>query len=144
MGAFGCDPEWGHAVSTDLLLGGACKDGSAGLTFLYRSADLIAWEYLHPFCVGTVPGERWLVPDFFPSGDRHLLLFSDGCTFALIGDYRDHRFFARRRQRVDHGPQFDSARTLCDASGRRPLFWWIREDRRTGPSTPTCRPAGPA
>ncbi len=69
------------------------------------------------------------MPDFFPSGDRHLLLFSDGCTFALIGDYRDHRFVARHRKRVDHGPQFDSAGTLCDASGRRLLFGWIREDR---------------
>ena len=41
----------------------------------------------------------------------------------------DHRFVAQRRQRVDHGPQFDSARTLCDESGRRLLFGWIREDR---------------
>ena len=114
-----------------MLLGGAYKDGSAGLTFLYRSADLTTWEYLHPFCEGTVPGERWLVPDFFPSGDRHVMLFSDGSTFALIGDYRDHRFLARRRQLVDHGPQFDSARTLHDASGRHLLFGWIREDRPT-------------
>ena len=91
-------------------------------------------SYLHPFCEGTVPGERWLVPDFFPSGDRHLLLFSDGCTFALIGDYRDHRFLARRRQRVDHGPQFDSARTLHDAAGRHLLFGWIREDCPTDAS----------
>ena len=117
-----------------LLLGGAYKDGSAGLTFLYRSDDLISWEYLHPFCEGTVPGERWLVPDFFPSGDRHVMLFSDGCTVALIGDYRDHRFLARRRQRVDHGPHFDSARTLHDAAGRRLLFGWIREDRPTDAS----------
>ena len=117
-----------------LLLGGAYKDGSAGLTFLYRSDDLISWEYLHPFCEGTVPGERWLVPDFFPSGDRHVMLFSDGCTSALIGDYRDHRFVARRRQRVDHGPHFDSARTLHDAAGRHLLFGWIREDRPTDAS----------
>ena len=57
------------------------------------------------------------------------MLFSDGCTVALIGDYRDHRFVARRRQLVDHGPQLDSARTLRDASGRHLLFGWIREDR---------------
>ena len=124
------DPHvWREGDTWYLLLGGAYKDGSAGLTFLYRSADLITWEYLHPFCEGTVPGERWLVPDFFPSGDRHVMLFSDGATYALIGDYVDHRFIARRRERVDHGPQFDSARTLCDASGRRLLFGWIREDR---------------
>ena len=47
-----------------LLLDGAYRDGFAGLTFLYRSAELITWEYLHPFYEGTVPGERWLVPDF--------------------------------------------------------------------------------
>ena len=124
------DPHvWREGDTWYLLLGGAYKDGSAGLTFLYRSADLITWEYLHPFCEGTVPGERWLVPDFFPSGDRHVMLFSDGATYALIGDYHDHRFLARRRQLVDHGPQFDSARTLRDASGRRLLFGWIREDR---------------
>ncbi len=124
------DPHvWREGDTWYLLLGGAYKDGSAGLTFLYRSADLITWEYLHPFCEGTVPGERWLVPDFFKSGDRHVMLFSDGCTVALIGDYRDHRFVARRRQLVDHGPQFDSARTLRDAAGRHLLFGWIREDR---------------
>ena len=82
-----------------------------------------------PVLRGHGPRERWLVPDFFPSGDRHVLLFSDGCTFALIGDYRDHRFVASRRQRVDHGRQFDSAPTLRDAAGRRLLFGWIREDR---------------
>ena len=124
------DPHaWREGDAWYLLLGGAYKDGSAGLTFLYRSADLITWEYLHPFCEGTVPAERWLVPDFFPSGDRHVMLFSDGATCALIGDYRDHRFLARRRQLVDHGPQFDSARTMCDASGRHLLFGWVREDR---------------
>ena len=124
------DPHvWREGDTWYLLLGGAYKDGSAGLTFLYRSADLITWEYLHPFCEGTIPGERWLVPDFFPSGDRHVMLFSDGCTVALIGDYRDHRFVARRRQLVDHGPHFDSARTLHDAAGRHLLFGWIREDR---------------
>ena len=64
------------------------------------------------------------MPGFFPSGDRHVLLFSDGCTFALIGDYRDQRFVARQRRRVDHGPQFDSARTLHDAASRRLLSGW--------------------
>ena len=112
-----------------LLLGGAYKDGSAGLTFLYRSADLISWEYLHPFCEGTVSGERWLVPDFFPSQRppraavlRRLHLRPD--RRLPRPPFRRPAAPARRPR-----PQFDSARTLQDASGRRLLFGWIREDR---------------
>ena len=49
--------------------------GTGGALLLYRSPDLIKWEYLHPLCVGTEPEfNRWLVPDFFPLGDRHVLL----------------------------------------------------------------------
>ena len=89
------------ARGRDLVHGtrGAVFSGSAGAVLLYRSPDLVSWEYMHPLCVGAEPGyNRWLVPDFFPLGDRHVLLATatsrgrSGKAIYMVGEYRDHRF----------------------------------------------------
>jgi beta-fructofuranosidase len=125
------DPRpWREDDTWYLLLGSAYKDGSGGLTLLYRSDDLVDWEYLHPFCEGDRRGERWLDPDFFALGDRHMLIYSEpGGPRYMIGDYRDRRFHEESWGIVDQGPQFDGGRTLLDVDGRRIFFGWIEEDR---------------
>jgi beta-fructofuranosidase len=125
------DPRvWREDDTWYMLLGSAYKDGSGGLVLLYRSADLVDWQYLHPFCEGETPGERWLDPDFFALGGRHMLLYTEpGGPRYHIGGYHGRRFYPERGGIVDHGPQFDSGRTLLDKHGRRVLFGWIEEDR---------------
>jgi len=48
--------------------------------FLFRSKDMVHWEYLHPFYKSdrrwTDADEDCAVPDFFPLADKHLLLFA--------------------------------------------------------------------
>jgi len=60
--------------------------------FLFRSPDLVTWEYLHPFVEGdafTLIGDDGACPYFLPIGDRHILLFFSHMSGgqALIGDY---------------------------------------------------------
>ena len=55
------------------------------MVLLYRSQDLIHWDYLHLLCKGrkdellpgkdpVSTGEMWECPDFFPLADKHALL----------------------------------------------------------------------
>jgi hypothetical protein len=47
--------------------------------FLFRSNDLVSWEYLHPFVEAdrfTRVGDERACPYSWPIGDRHILLFS--------------------------------------------------------------------
>jgi beta-fructofuranosidase len=65
--------------------------------FLFRSKDLVTWEYLHPFVEGdrfTLVGDDGACPYFWPIGnsrvgERHILLFFSHMSGgqALLGDY---------------------------------------------------------
>ena len=52
--------------------------GTGGNILLYRSQDLVHWEYLHELCRGELAktGRMWECPNFFPLGDKHVLLIS--------------------------------------------------------------------
>lgn len=64
--------------------------------FLFRSKDLVAWDYLHPFVEGdrlTLVGDDGACPYFWPIEDRHILLFFSHMSGgqALLGDYDTDR-----------------------------------------------------
>ena len=112
--------------------------GVGGAVLLYRSPDLISWEYMHPLCVGSDPEyNRWLVPDFFPLGDRHVLLAAatsrgrSGKAVYMVGEYRGHRFIPESEGFLDTHPMacFHCARTLLDPAGRRIVFGVLAERR---------------
>ena len=114
--------------------------GVGGALLLYRSDDLLDWEYLHPLCVGDEPQfNRWLVPDFFPLAGRHVLLTvattrgRSSKKVYRIGRFEDRRFDAEHEGFTDAdadapGP-FSCARTLTAPDGRRILFGVINEQR---------------
>lgn len=112
-----------------------------GAVLLYRSKDARNWEYLHPLAQGTwngitssnpVPsGEMWECPDFFPLGDKHVLLYSTAhTTFWEVGvfDRRELRFHSQRKGRLDHGA-FYAPKSMPDANMRRILWGWVQETR---------------
>jgi beta-fructofuranosidase len=129
------DPcAWREGDTWYCIVGGNLPEGedqyARGAPFLYRSPDLIRWEYLHPLYVG--PAARDECPDFFPlpgpQGRVWVLLSSRQQTAWATGVYEGQRFRPQAQGTVDDGLYY-AAKTLLDEQGRRVLFGWIREDR---------------
>ncbi len=123
------------------LIGAGIK-GVGGTALLYRSADLLSWEYLHPVLIGdkhaTAPvwtGEMWECPDLFPLDGTHVLLVSVWnerhlfYTAYVAGDFTAYRFTPREHGIVDPGGSFYAPQTMLDDQGRRLMWGWLRENR---------------
>ncbi|HKJ85199.1 MAG TPA: glycoside hydrolase family 32 protein, partial [Spirochaetia bacterium] len=105
-------------------------------TSLFRSPDLRSWEYVGPFYASrrawTDVIEDAACPDFFPLGDRHMLLMHGHrpyfqCHYYL-GRYVDHRFDPEEHGRMNWpGGQISGPETLRDDQGRRIFFGWVME-----------------
>jgi len=107
-------------------------------TSLFISTDLINWQYRGPFYKSnrhwTDEVEDCACPDFFPLGDRHMLLMHGhrpyGMAHYYLGDYREEQFFPQIHGRMNWpGGQLSAPETLLDDKGRRIFFGWIRETR---------------
>lgn len=109
--------------------------GVGGAALLYRSSDLVHWEYIHPLYVGNTrefdpfwSGEMWECADFFPLGDQHVLfasIFAEDSiqfyyTVYYIGEYRDLQFTPHTQGFLDVGGHVDAPRTFFDQPGERP------------------------
>ncbi len=107
--------------------------GVGGAALLYTSRDLVHWEYQHPLCVGDgTTGEMWECPDFFPLGDKHVLIVSTlpaRSVLAFVGDFRDNVFRPERMTPLDGGDCFYAPQTLLDNRGHRILLGWLQETR---------------
>jgi len=101
-------------------------------TGLFRSDDGIHWRFVGPFYTSdrrwTDAREDCAVPDFFPLGDRHMLLFCSHLVGSqyYIGRYHGDRFHPEVHGRTSgFGGQLGGGRTLRDDTGRRIYFDWI-------------------
>lgn len=108
--------------------------GVGGTVLLYRSADLVHWEYLHPICVGDrhETGDMWECPDLFRLGDQHVLMVSPiplRKTLYFLGTFHRHQFQAQHRGVVDQGGYFYAPQSFTDNQGRRIMFGWLWEGR---------------
>ena len=128
------DPHvWQEGDTWYMGLGASFKY-AAGAILLYQSPDLVQWEYMHPLCVGSEVEktyDRWLVPDFFPLGDRHVLLVQvttadkskPGFSAYFVGDYTNNCFVPEYQGYLETNPGPNlAARTLVDGNGRR-ILW---------------------
>ena len=90
--------------------------GVGGAVLLFRSQDLVSWEYLHPLYVGKMgmeagpgtpyygtpamyvaSGEGFDCPDFFQLGDKHVLVVATmGESPYWVGRYFDHKFIPEK------------------------------------------------
>jgi len=129
---------WREGKEWLLTLGSGIK-GKGGAILLYQSHDLLRWTFRHLLVEGrhldklsTNPvdnGEMWECPDFFPLGDRHVLLVSTmGKVFWKTGRYHDRRFTPDKEGVVDSGAYY-AAKTMLDEHGNRILWGWIPETR---------------
>jgi beta-fructofuranosidase len=129
---------WREGKEWLLTLGSGFR-GKGGAVLLYQSHDLIRWTFRHSLIEGqrsgksgTNPvdtGEMWECPDFFPLGNRHVLLISTmGKVFWKTGKYHDRRFTPEKEGVVDFGAYY-AAKTMLDERGNRILWGWIPETR---------------
>ena len=104
--------------------------------FLFKSKDLLNWEYVRPLYQPdpewTGPEEDCACPDFFQLGDRHVLLCIShprGCRYYL-GRYEDETFFPEEHHRMNWpGGTCFAPESLLDDKGRR-IFWaWVLDRR---------------
>ncbi|MGI5816616.1 MAG: glycoside hydrolase family 32 protein [Armatimonadota bacterium] len=128
---------WREGDAWYMLIGSGFEgDGDGGTALLYRSADLLDWQYLHPLLDAdlTPPlaerGGMWECPDFFPLGERHVLLVSTlGRQRYISGGWSGERFLPGAEGWADFGPSFYAGKSFEDARGRRILWGWLREAR---------------
>ena len=127
--------EWWYMVV------GSGVRGKGGAVLLYRSKDLRHWDYLHLLAQGTGngkdvvnpvdSGDMWECPDFFPIGDKHVLIHSaEGKAFWQTGvlDREQFVFHPEQNGVLDYGT-FYAPKTQSDERQRRILWGWISETR---------------
>jgi len=132
------DPHaWVEGDAYYVILGGKVKPHDIRDTaYLFRSTDLVHWEYLRPF---YHPHPHWTgeeedcaCPDFFALGDRHLLLCISHPRGArcYVGRYRCGTFVPEEHHRMNWpgGPCF-APESLLDDRGRRILWCWALDQR---------------
>jgi beta-fructofuranosidase len=117
-----------------MLVGSGITD-IGGTLFLYKSDNLIHWDYLQPIWTANLTGndEVWECPGLFRLNDQHVVLLSVQPefrhTYYSVGKYADHRFVPDTVGKTDFGPYFYAAQTMLDDQGRRLMWGWIKEGR---------------
>ena len=126
---------WKEKTFWYMAVGSGIK-AQGGTILLYRSPDLIQWEYLRQLCTGMGPDcFQWECPNFFRLKDRHVLIVSPlyhsipslrGPVQYAIGKYADHTFDPGKWQLMDlGGPEnFYAPNSLVDQKGRRIMWGW--------------------
>ncbi|HSP55655.1 MAG TPA: glycoside hydrolase family 32 protein [Dehalococcoidia bacterium] len=124
---------WREADGWYCAVGSGLKNGG-GVVLLYRSSDLVRWEYLHELCRGEAAetGSMWECPNFFPLDEKHVLLVSPMTlhkVLYMVGSYREHRFWPEQTGILDDGGSFYAPQVMFDENGRRLMWGWLRESR---------------
>jgi beta-fructofuranosidase len=123
---------WRHdGVWYQLVGSGIDRRGGAAL--LYRSEDLLNWEYCHPFLTSDwrEDGPMWECPELlrFDDGDLlHVSNYSEVVYFTGEYDTGRQRFEPSGRGVLDHGV-FYAPQSFEDDDGRTLMFGWLKEDR---------------
>jgi beta-fructofuranosidase len=136
----------GRITEATLGHGGDVRLGGNDVAYLFRSRDLKHWTDLGAFYTGgefTEPGEDCAVPDFFPLGDRHCLLFaahSAGGQY-YTGIYADEHFtptahgrfnfnkYATDLGRLVTSGDVNAPISWVDPTGRRIMVCWLTEGK---------------
>jgi beta-fructofuranosidase len=115
-----------------LMLVGSGIRGQGGTALLYRSIDLIHWEFCNPLYVGELEhsGFVWNCPNFFALDGRHVLIVSGQRIwkpFYFTGQFSHYRFEPETRGLVDYGGNLYAPQVFIDQHGRCILWGWIWE-----------------
>ncbi|HEJ8087931.1 TPA: glycoside hydrolase family 32 protein [Serratia liquefaciens] len=146
------DPKVWRAADCWWMVVGA-KENGLGQARLYHSNDLRDWQFDRVLAGAQSPhqGYMWECPDFFPLGEKQVLLFSpQGLTAQgyrnrnrfqsgyLLGHWRPDEDFSITQSfcELDGGHDFYAPQTFTAADGRRMLFAWMDMWESPMPSKP--------
>lgn len=126
---------WKEDDAWYMVVGSRVQD-VGGIVFLYRSANLIDWEYLHPLLSSDDKrlGAIWECPNFFRLGEQWVLIISAHTgtrtdrVHYFVGDYQNHQFTPAKSGVLDYGCMY-APLSFVDDQERRVLFGWLREER---------------
>ncbi|MEZ4669629.1 MAG: glycoside hydrolase family 32 protein [Anaerolineae bacterium] len=126
---------WKESDAWYLVLGSKIQD-VGGAIFLYRSQNLLDWEYLNPLLIGDIKtnGVVWECPNFFKVGDQWVLIISShlgnatGSVLYFVGSYENYRFTPQYEGVLDYDTLY-APLSFVDEKGRRILYGWLRESR---------------
>lgn len=101
---------------------------------LFKSSDLTKWEYRGRFVedMALIQGGDVSCPDFFPLGDRHVLVFIShnlGLQY-IVGRWENEKFTPELHRMINPaGGRCFASESLLDGRGRRILWAWAPETR---------------
>lgn len=131
------DPSLWKEGGTWYMIIGCGEKGVGGMALMYKSADLIHWNYIHPLAVakpnpndasGRPGASMWECPDFFFLDGKPILLVAAGNKY-LTGTYKNEGFEQQGEGQIDSSNVAYAQKTMADAKGRRIWWGWIRETR---------------
>lgn len=113
-----------------------------GKILLFKSDDLISWDYVGEILSDAAFGSCIECPDLFPLEDRYVLMFSSirslphRVCFAT-GDFDGERFIFDNEEEpffpIETGPDFYAPQTFEAPDGRRIVIAWMYNwSRNTG------------
>nr|WEI57566.1 putative GH32 family protein [Micropterna sequax] len=113
-------------------LGKGARLGGDGCAQMYKSTDLINWEYCGVIAKSNGKlGTMWECPDLFPIGDKWVLMFSPMFygkrkTVYLLGDmdFDNYSFSWDYEGEIDYGFEYYAPQSFLDNKGRRILIAW--------------------
>lgn len=138
------DPYVWKEGETWYLIIGTQVIGKGGAILLYRSDDLLSWEYVGPLFAGDRrqhepfwTATMWECPNLLRLDNRDLLIvsFQDLEARKLLytgyfsGVYEDHRFESRAQGVLEYGGYSYAPQVMKDERGRHLLFTWLWEGR---------------
>ncbi|MCL2508362.1 MAG: glycoside hydrolase family 32 protein [Oscillospiraceae bacterium] len=109
-----------------------CGSGKekVGKALLFSSKDLFGWDYVGVLFEGREFGGVLECPDFFPYGDKFVLMFSQMgkesySTVFVVGDFNGKKLTPLSINSPEAGPHFYAPQTFLDPSGRRIVVGWL-------------------
>ncbi len=108
------------------------KKGDFAQALIYRSDDIRHWEYLNVMAESKGEfGYMWECPDFYPLGDKYVLMFSpmgvkNRTSIYLVGsmNFQTGKFDYYSIGEVDSGFDYYAPQSFSDDRGRRLLIGW--------------------
>lgn len=125
---------WQEDSAWKMVMGAGLENGESAV-LLYQSMDLVDWEYLGPLFTDHKLDsvQMWECPNFFPLGDRYVLivsLFPDVLgVYYYVGEYDGRTFRPQHEGYLSESRFFYAPQVRRLKDDRTILMGWLLEGR---------------